>query len=211
MNFFKDTGFVNPGDSGSLADYLKKLIPKERDISDFRPEFYCIPKGGSWVGGKGESTWRPDLDKIPNGGRGNSNPENLTYGEILDKYDIDGIEYKKESYEVNGEIREDYFADFTPVAEAEVEIEGMTTDRYKNYAKAAEKLAEKWSVEGKDGKTDWSPRDVENWRREHNYTWHEHQDCKTVQLVPREVHCNTRHRGGVSILDERNKAIKGGV
>lgn len=211
MNFFKDTGFVGSEGSGSILDYLKKLIPRERDISDWKDVHFRFPNGGEWTGEKGNSIWKPDPEKIPNGGRGDANPDSLTYGEILVKYEIDGIEYKKETYEVNGEIKEDYFADFTPVAEAEVEIEDMTTDRHKNYAKAAEGVAEKWSAEAKDGKTDWSPRDVENWRREHNYTWHEHQDCKTVQLVPREVHCNTPHRGGVSILKERNSAVKGEV
>ena len=40
--------------------------------------------------------------------------------------------------------------------------------------------------------------EVRQWRAENNYTWHERSDCKTMDKVPREVHGNVAHSGGIS-------------
>ena len=36
------------------------------------------------------------------------------------------------------------------------------------------------------------------WRREHAYTWHHHEDARTLLLVPRAVHGGVPHGGGAS-------------
>lgn len=36
------------------------------------------------------------------------------------------------------------------------------------------------------------------WRREHAYTWHHHEDARTLLLVPRAVHGGVAHAGGAS-------------
>lgn len=128
---------------------------------------------GSWDGFRGNSMWRPDREAIPT----RYNPDGLTWGEILDKYGIEGIEYK------------DGDPDFSPVSKGEVEIDDFTDDRTSNFAQADEALAKQKGC---------SPEDVKKWREENGYTWHECRDCKTMQKVPREVHNNMDHSGGVS-------------
>ena len=107
----------------------------------------------------------------------------------MDKYNQDGIDYH------DGE------PDFENVSEATVEIDHMTSERYglgNNFDQANQKCAEKWNQEAKDGRTDWKPRDVENWRIENRYTWHERLDRKTMDLVQRDIHEECKHFGGVA-------------
>lgn len=138
--------------------------------------------GGKWEGERGNSKWCPDRDVIPN--KQGTNPENKTWGEILDENGIDGVDFK------DGE------PDFSEIAKDEVEIDDFTDDRDSNFAQADEKLAEKWGV---------SPREIKAYREENGYTWHECGDCKTLQLVPREVHGNISHKGGISAIKAQNK------
>ena len=44
-----------------------------------------------------------------------------------------------------------------------------------------------------------APEEVAQWRKENHYTWHECNDCKTIQKVPSEVHGNIPHSGGISV------------
>lgn len=43
-------------------------------------------------------------------------------------------------------------------------------------------------------------KEVENFRVANNLTWHEVADGKTMQLVPREIHCACPHSGGVEMM-----------
>ena len=141
----------------------------------------CPKENGKWVGedGKegerGESKWVPDRDYVPN--KSNSNPDHLTWGEILDKYDIDGINY------------EDGEPQFDKLIKEEVTIDNFTDNRTDNFDQADQKLAEKLGIDADE---------VEAWREENKYTWHECRDMQTMQLVPSIVHNNVSHRGGVS-------------
>ena len=128
---------------------------------------------GSWDGFRGNSMWNPDKEAIPT----RYNPEGLTWGQILDKFGIEGIEYK------------DGDPDFSPVSKGKVEIDDFTDDRISNFAQADEALAKQKNC---------SPEEVKQWREENGYTWHECRDCKTMQKVPREIHNNMDHSGGVS-------------
>lgn len=129
--------------------------------------------GGTWEGERGQSKWIPEDKEIPK----SNNPENNTWKEIKEKHGFDGIEFE------NGQ------PDFSEIAEAEVEIEEFSTNRQDNFYQADEKLAEQ------RGQTVGEAR---AWRKENNYTWHECNDCKTLQLVPSEVHGNISHYGGIS-------------
>lgn len=134
---------------------------------------------GNWLGEVGDSVWSPDDNFIPQ----KSNPDELTWRELKDKYQIEGISFK------DGE------PDFSEIMKDEVEIDNFTTERNRNFPQADEKLAEKWGC---------SPRDVADWRKENGYTWHECKDCKTMQLVPSEVHNNVPHEGGISVAKRIN-------
>lgn len=115
--------------------------------------------------------------------------------EKLAEYGLDGIEYK------NGE------ADFSKVSEATLQIDKMTENMHDyydndgnrqegNFTQADKKLAEQWNMEAKDGKTDWTEKDVAEYRSTNNLSWHERCDTKTMDLVPREIHEYCSHSGG---------------
>lgn len=79
---------------------------------------------------------------------------------------------------------EEGFPDFSPHALYSVEID-MEGNRTTDYTKANEAAG-----------IEEIPDD---------YTWHHHQDCKTMQLVPTDLHNEVRHTGGVSIIKHQNE------
>lgn len=136
---------------------------------------------GEWTGVPGESTWKPNLDTIPKD-KNHSNEEGKTWGEILTKYGVDGIPFK------DGE------PNFSEISRGTVEIKDFTDARFGaggNFDQADEALAEKKGC---------TSEDVRQWRIENNFTWHERSDCKTMDKVPREIHHNISHSGGISKL-----------
>lgn len=158
----------------------KDLYPDMEKRNNF------FPADGTWSGTKGNSDWYPDLDKIPDPeNKKCGNPNGLSWQEILNKYKIEYIPFR------DGE------PDFSKVSVGEVKIEDFSTDRQRNFSKADSALAKEWSEMKKDGK-EWTPREIAEWRKENGYTWHECKDCKTMQLVPQEIHNNTPHIGGIS-------------
>ncbi|WP_439238607.1 HNH endonuclease [Lonepinella sp. BR2919] len=157
----------------------------------------CLPRGGSWDGEKGDSIYRPNPDMIPDpDGNKGTNPDKLTWGELLNKYGIDGIPFK------DGE------PDFSKVAVGEVKIDDFTTERSKNFSQADKAMAEKVNSDPEAAqKIGLQPpvtaRDIANYRKENNMTWHESKDCKTMQLVPQEIHGNVPHAGGISEMKKQ--------
>ena len=53
-----------------------------------------------------------------------------------------------------------------------------------------------------------SPQEIKQWRMENKYTWHECKDCKTMQLVPTEVHGNIPHSGGIAETKSRISSLR---
>lgn len=172
---------TDTADSGSEAD-----AAEAQDAAKGTP---IEGHGGTWSGERGNSTWHPDSQYTPpeksrNPEKPYSNPDNLTWAELMDKYGIEGIEFK------------DGYPVFDEVARGTVEIDDFTDDRDSNFAQANEKMAEQRGC---------TPEEVEKWMEDNNYTWHECQDCKTMQKVPNEIHANVPHEGGVSVYkSERN-------
>lgn len=145
-----------------------------------------IPRtGGEWTDTPGESEWKPDPDVVPGDAYG-TNPEHRTWREIMEKYDFKSVPFK------------DNVPDFSELSKGNVEIADFTDDRPSNFDQADEKLAKQWGC---------SPKDVAQWRKENRYTWHECIDCKTMQLVPTEVHGNIRHSGGISEYKSRQQPV----
>lgn len=166
-----------------LAELSKKydcLPDRELNKTLGANTFGMLPRsGGEWTGEPGNSEWVPDRDGVPKN-RNYSNVEGKTWGEILDKYGIDSIPFK------DGE------PDFSEVSKGTVEIDDFCDERYGaggNFDQASEKLAQQRGC---------TKEEVQNWMRENNYTWHERSDCKTMDKVPREVHGNVAHSGGIS-------------
>lgn len=103
--------------------------------------------------------------------------------ETLKKYNQEGIKYK------------DCYPVFDSVAEDSVEID-MTDDIVSNYSKADAALADKWKTEQRDNRDDWTARKVAEYRTANKLSWHESQDLKTCQLIPRSIHECFLHDGG---------------
>lgn len=99
--------------------------------------------------------------------------------------------------------------DFSKESKAIVEI-NMTENRAKNFKQADEKCAEQWNKETHDGKNDWTPRDVALWRKGNEHLWHERNDRKTCDLIPKQVHDSCGHLGGVSECKKRDASNNGG-
>lgn len=176
-------------EESQAAEKCTKLIdssdtPKQsQEIAENQqPERHRCPKrDGRWDGKEGNSKFIPDDDVIPKD-RNYSNPDEKTWAEIKDKYGIDGVTFK------NG------YPDFSEVSKGTVEIDNFCTERYGtggNFDQADRKLAEQRGC---------TVEEVRQWRIDNNYTWHEMEDCKTMQKVPREVHGNIPHDGGISKL-----------
>lgn len=190
-------GFLNPESVRQMSDKLSNLgkIAEATPFGDLTPSnspLDCIqdayygnrmPRTGTWEnndgtqGERGESIWRPNLDDIPS----RSNPDSITWKEMLDKYGIDGIPYQ------------DGYPDFSEVSRGTVEIDDFSDERYGaggNFDQADEKLAEQRGC---------TKEEVRQWRQDNGYTWHDHQDCKTMQKVPSDLHDNVPHTGGISV------------
>lgn len=132
---------------------------------------------GEWLGARGESDFTCNDAEVK---------------EILSQYDKESITY------------EDAIPDFSEVSEATVEIEDMTENRADNFRQCDERCTEQWNKEGHDGRTDWTARDVKEWRQENRYSWHERNDRKTCDLVPTKINDYFGHLGGVSECKKYN-------
>lgn len=163
-----------------LSKGYETLSNRELNKSLGERSMGMIPRnGGEWSGEPGNSTWKPDREISPSD-RNYSNIEGKTWGQILDEYEIDGIPFN------DGE------PDFSEVSKGTVEIDEFSDARYGaggNFDQADEKLAQQRGC---------TKEEVRQWRAENNYTWHERSDCKTMDKVPREVHGNVAHSGGIS-------------
>lgn len=165
-----------PDDSGETVDNVADLAYP----STYKERVDRTPRDdgerGNWQGERGESQFVPNENEIK---------------EILDPYGIQGIEYK------NG------IPDFSPCAEATVEIDHMTDNRSgppvegSNFQQCDQKCSERWNEDARDGRSDWTARDIADWRRENGYSWHERNDMKTCDLIPTEVNAYFGHLGGV--------------
>lgn len=132
---------------------------------------------GKWTKERGESDFIPNDEEVK---------------DILGKHDKEGISYR------------DSIPDFSEVAMSTVEIDDMTENRADNFRQCDEKCPEQWNKEKRDGRTDWSSRDVKEWRQENGYSWHERNDMKTCDLVPTKVNDYFGHLGGVSECRKRD-------
>ena len=140
---------------------------------------------GGYTGKRGESKYIPS----------NRSVEGIIVIDILKQYGLDGIEYR------NAE------PDFEACAEAVVTIPRMTENREDyydvsgerqlgNFSQADIELAQIWNFEELDGRSNWTARDVHDYRKAHKLSWHEKCDTKTMVLVRTEINGYFKHLGG---------------
>lgn len=157
----------------------QKMESRQEYYTTIEERMDCLPKDGKWIGNPGDSKF------ISN---------NEIVNKILNQFGLDGIEYS------NG------VPDFSRCAVETVEIDGMTSDRDKNYRQFCKKCAEKWSEEGRIS----TSRDVAEYKTVNNLDFHECSDMKTCQLVPSEIHECFRHAGGRMECKKREESDIGG-
>lgn len=129
---------------------------------------------GKWEGERGNSKF------IPSGETGSGKL-------VLDKlgeYGLDGIEYNNLE------------PDFSKCSEGTIEIDQMTSECSINFPQADQKLSEQWNKELRDGRNDWTAKEVRDYRKENALSWHERCDMKTMDLVQRDIHKCFTHSGG---------------
>ena len=90
----------------------------------------------------------------------------------------------------------DGYPNFTPYSKGDVKINNMTSDKDTNWAYAKKAYAEKWNKECKDGKSNWTDNDVAKYKKDNDLVFHECEDMKTCQLVPKHIHRAAQHYGG---------------
>lgn len=138
--------------------------------------------GGNWSGQRGNSNWVIDGNVAP--ANKLYNPDKLTWNEINAKYrnNIKSIPFK------NGE------PDFSAAAVDTVKIDNFTTNRTVNFKMADQNFADKLN---KANGLSLTAKDIEQFRKDNNLTWHERSDMSTMDLVPSEYH-SVPHSGGIS-------------
>lgn len=129
-------------------------------------------------------------------------PKTQSVRDALDRYGLEGIEYR------NG------VPDFSKCSEATVQIDDMRGNdvpRTRNYEQCDTACAEQWNKAERDGRTDWTARDVQRWRdngTDIKYTWHERNDMTTCDMVPTEINRYFSHLGGCAECDRRDAIDK---
>ena len=102
------------------------------------------------------------------------------------------------SYDRTGE------PDFSFCAEASIKISDMCGERSRNFSSAGKKLLNtKWAEDR--GITNLSQ--LEQYRKDHELTWHERSDGITMDLIPSKINSRFGHSGGVSELSAVQKQI----
>jgi hypothetical protein len=84
----------------------------------------------------------------------------------------------------------DGYPDFTEWSQKTYEFDNLPLDRPKDFALANERLAKDLGLKNKAA--------AERYLDENNLTWHHHQDRRTLQLLPYDLHSNIPHAGGIS-------------
>lgn len=154
-----------------------------------RHDFYKAPRSnGHWEGEAKNSLWIPDDNVVP-AQRGYSNWNGLSWGEIKRKHGIRGVRF------IRG------VAQFGEVAKHSVRLPDFSRyvdvddpgERSRLHDAAFAALSRQLS------------RPIEDVRRMKEDTdnilvWHEDVDCETLHLVPREIHDNIPHFGGIALL-----------
>ena len=153
--------------------------------------FNNIPKSnGKWSGEAGNSYWQPDRNIIPERNQ-YSNPDGKSWSEILDLYKVrNGIQFKEGEPVFDDIAWEEIVLRYEDIGRNEL-LRLQQNERSVLHNLAFDKLAK---AKG------WSLEQTYKYKEENNLVWHEKSDCKTLLLVPRMIHDNITHYGGVSML-----------
>ncbi|QTE70075.1 HNH endonuclease [Clostridiales bacterium FE2011] len=190
----------NASEANSTESSEKKTAELVKDIVDQNVTASVLPKShGHWEGEKGNSKWIPDANSTVTWQKGGK-IHTVTYQDIIDKYNIeDGIEYYN---------KEPDFSKYEDSFIQHVELDSFSDKRDGSngtYTKAASAAAQRLSKE--TGEV-WSTQRVQKYMQDHNLTWHECGDRKTVRAIPTEINAAFKHTGGISVKKSLNAMAK---
>lgn len=176
-----------------MPDDIRQILDRYQRIRYSNSGYNHTPKsGGTWDGERGNSVFHPDRDIRPKD-KGYSNMENKTWGQILEENNIDGIRY------INGE------PDFSPIAKMqttmdfETEISDLAKQQLLSTPANREQLHKEF-YEKLAKENNCTVDEIIAFKESHNLVVHESPDCKTLLLLPREIHDNMPHTGGVEMF-----------
>lgn len=107
-------------------------------------------------------------------------PLNADYAGKTYQIDIDKYPTLSTKYPKGVDFTNDGYPNFSPYSKNQVSINDLSGNYLKDAKKANQATGYKQTPEG--------------------YTWHHHQNCKTMLLVPSDLHNIVRHSGGVERL-----------
>lgn len=169
------------------AGILDKRIMNAMDCLWYRNTFYKYTrKGMSWSGLELDSTLIPDPKVAPKN-RNYSNIDNLTWGEIMDKHNYHGLTYHKgKPAFADIALYTIQLSNFDRLVDSisDTERGPLQEEAFKILAKNLHKTVE----------------EVRLYKEQNRLVWHEDTDCKTLYLVPQEIHNNLHHFGGIGML-----------
>lgn len=151
-------------------------------------KYYKITKKNMcWEGEPYNSRLIPDNNTIPPN-KNYSNIDNLTWGQIMTKHNYRGLQYHRGK------------PNFAEYAKYQVVISDFDKfidphkddDRGPLQERAFEILAKQF--------LDYDAESMKKMKENNRWVWHEDTDCKTMYLVPQEIHNNLHHFGGVGML-----------
>ena len=193
----------------NLPDDLKAALNK---LKKKNGKYKRLPSRGSWAGEAGNSTYKFDPNQVPRSD-GYNNTRNLSMRDIIEENNLHrGIDYKNGHPDLSryakGSVDVDYGKHHKNLLkgnrqslheeafEKMAKEMGITIDELKvikGDADAAQRLAKKWGCSVDDVfKRCGNPN-----RRQ--YVLHEDPNCKTLRLIPREIHANLPHDGGIEM------------
>lgn len=145
---------------------------------------------GKWVGDRGNSKWIPDKDYIP-GGKHYANLKNKTWGQILKENNIDGIDFKNGVPDFDKISKMESKIDYSKIPDkAKKQLLKEKPQRTALHDYFYEKLAKEKNM---------TVEEIHRFKDKNNLVPHETIDGR-IQLVPREIHDNLTHEGGVALF-----------
>ena len=146
---------------------------------------------GKWVGDRGNSKWIPDKDYIPGGGKHYANLKNKTWGQILKENNIDGIDFKNGVPDFDKISKMESKIDYSKIPDkAKKQLLKEKPQRTALHDYFYEKLAKEKNM---------TVEEIYRFKDKNNLVPHETIDGR-IQLVPREIHDNLTHEGGVALF-----------
>ncbi len=196
-NRYRENPYLEQKRYEEIPEDIRSILDRFHILRYSDSGYNHIPKtGGSWEGECGNSKFRPDSNIRPKD-KGYSNMNNKTWGQILNENKIDGILYNKGN------------PDFSPIAEMQTKMDFNSDISQEarqellsnppKRTKLHEEFYKKLALEN-----NCTVDEIKKLKEKNNWVVHECNDCKTIMLLPREVHDNLPHTGGVEMFRTLN-------